>query len=406
MSSPPPASATTTARVKHPPPWLFVLAGTPYGVVGQYVALVMPYAAEHAGKQLDAIGWYSVLLFIPTILLFLYAPLVDVGPRRKHWLVIVSAIGALCLIAAFQMPLPDHIAAYLAFGFAAQLITGLVGSCAGGLMASTMPDELRGKAGAWYNIGNLSGGSLFATIAIAMIGRDVDPRLIAIVIVAMMMLPALGLLWVEEPPRPRIAARHVFGETMRDIGAILRSRAGLTGIALSMSPVGTAALANYFSGMSTAYAVDADTVAAVTGLGSVALNALGAFIGGFLSDRYNRRALYLCAGALTAACGITMALSPSTATTYVAGVATYALITGFCYASFTAYVLETIGKTDRTAATKYSMFTAASNFAITYVGWIDTRFSERHGVAGVVASDAALNLIGAAILAVVFWRLR
>ena len=110
-------------------------------------------------------------------------------------------------------------------------------------------------------------------------------------------------------------------------------------------------------------------------------------------------------GTLTAVCGIAMALSPRTALTYVIGVTVYALITGFCFAAFTAYVLETIGKSDRTAATKYSLFTAAANIAITYTGWIDTRFNERHGVEGVVGSDAALNLIGVAVLAVVFWRL-
>jgi MFS family permease len=393
--------------VKHPPPWLFALTGTAYGVVGQFAGLVMPYATEHAGAQLGDIGVYNALLFIPTFLVFLYAPLVDIGPRRKHWLVIVSTLGAACLIAAFQMKLPDQIGLYLGFGFAAQLISGLVGSCSGGLMASAMPDALRGRAGGWYNVGNLSGGGLFAAAAIWMIGHDVDPRLIGAGVAAMMVLPALGALWIDEPPRPRQPAREVFRQTLREVGGVLTSRTGLTGIALSLSPVGTSALANFFSGMSKPYGVDANTVALVTGLGGVGLNALGAFIGGYLCDRFNRRALYLAAGGLTAVCGIAMAVSPSSPTTYIAGVTTYALITGFCYAAFTAYVLETIGEgeSDRTAATKYSMFTAAANVAITYVGWIDTRFSDRYGVAGVVASDAALNLTGGVILGLVFWRL-
>lgn len=391
--------------MKRPRPWLFVLAGTTYGVVGQFTGLVMPFATEHAGKQLDSIGWYNLLLFIPTFLLFLYAPLVDIGPRRKHWLLIVSAIGAACLAACFQMKLPEQIPAYLAFGFAAQLIAGLVGSCAGGLMAASLPDELRGKAGGWYNLGNLSGGSLFATAANEMIGHDVEPRLIGVFVVVMMVAPAIGAQWIDEPPRAHLAAREVFRQTLREVGGVLTSRSGLTGLALSMSPVGTAALANFFSGMSKPYGVDRDTVAVVTGLGAVGLNALGALIGGYLCDRFNRRALYLVSGALTAMCGIAMAVSPRGPSTYIGGVIAYALVTGFCYASFTAYVLETIGRSDRTAATKYSMFTAASNFAITYVGWIDTRFFERHNVEGVVASDAALNLLGAAVLAVVFWRL-
>src|SRR5262245_2101234 len=223
----------------------------------------MPFATEHAGKQLDSIGWYNLLLFIPTFLLFLYAPIVDIGPRRKHWLLIVSTIGAACLVGCFQMKLPEQIPAYLAFGFSAQLIAGLVGSCAGGLMASSMPDELRGRAGAWYNIGNLSGGGLFGAIAIALIGNDVDPRIIGAVVAAMMVLPALGALAIDEPKRPHVRPGAVFRQTLRDVGDVLLSRSGLTGIALSLSPVGTSSLVNYFSGMSRPYGVSANTVALV-----------------------------------------------------------------------------------------------------------------------------------------------
>src|SRR5258706_7276337 len=152
--------------VKHPPPWLFVLTGMPYGVVGQFAGLVMPNMTEHAGIDIGSIGWYSTLLYIPTVLLFLYAPLVDIGPRRKHWLILASAIGAACLIAAFLMKLPDHRTAFLACAFTAQLISGLVGSCNGALMAAAMPDELRGKAAGWYQLGNISGGGLSAPIAL------------------------------------------------------------------------------------------------------------------------------------------------------------------------------------------------------------------------------------------------
>src|SRR6185436_5214608 len=113
----------------------------------------------------------------------------------------------------------------------------------------------------------------------------------------------------------------------------------------------------------------------------------------------------LASGGLTAVCGVAMALSPRSETTYVVGVATYLLITGFCYAAFTSTVLETIGTGGRAASTRYSLYGAAGNAAIAYVGLIDTRFESRYGVEGVIASDAALNLIGVAILAIAFWRL-
>jgi MFS family permease len=382
-----------------------VLTGTTYGVVGAF-PVVVAFATERAGKQLDSIGWYNSLLFVPTFLLFLYAPIVDIGPRRKHWLVIVATIGAACMFAAFQMQLPDQIPAYLTLGFTAQLISGLVGSCSGGLMAASLPDELRGKASGWYNVGNLSGGGLFAALEIELLGDGVDPRLLGAIAAAMMVLPVLVMaIRIDEPPRPHAAARQVFRQTLREVGGVVLSRSGLTGIALSLSPVGTVALSNYFSGMSTSYGVSPRIIAVVTLISNVGMNALGALVGGYLGDRLNRRVLYLIGGTLSATCAIVMALSPASATTYVIGVITYALITGFCYAAFTAYVLETIGKSDRTAATKYSLFTAAANIAITYVGFIDTRFYEHHGVAGVVASDAAFNLIGVVVLGLVFWRL-
>jgi PAT family beta-lactamase induction signal transducer AmpG len=398
-------SANNRTVVKHPPPWLFVVTGMPYGVVGSFAGSVMPYMTSQAGIDVGSIGWYGALLLVPPMLQFLYAPIVDIGPRRKHWLVLVSVIGALCLIASCLMPLPRHTGLFLAFAVVAQLISGLVGSCNGGILAASMPDELRGKASGWLNIGNLSGGGLSATVAIWMVGHGYDPAIIGATLAAMMVLPSLAALSIDEPTHAQTPARDVFRQTLRDIEQVLFSKAGLTGIALCISPVGTAALTNYFSGMSGPYHASANTVALVTGLGNVVLTALGAGVGGYLCDRFNRRVLYLASGTMTAACGIVMALSPRTELTYAVGVATYALITGFCYSAFTATVLETIGRAGRAASTQYSLFVAAGNAAIAYVGLVDTRFHEHHGVEGVITSDAALNLAGVAILAVVFWRL-
>jgi MFS family permease len=377
----------------------------PYGVVGSFASTVMPYVTSKAGVQIDAIGWYGALLQLPTILLFLYAPLVDIGPRRKHWLVLVAVLGALCLVASCVMPLPAHTTAFLAFATAAQIISGLVGSCNGGLMAAALHDDVRGKASGWYQMGNLSGGGLSATIAIWMAGHQIELWITGTTLAAMMVLPSLAALWIDEPPRPRLPARVAFRQTLRDVRRVLFSRFGLTGIALCASPVGTSALTYYFSGMTQPYGASPNTAVLVSGLGSTGLTALGALVGGYLCDRYNRRVLYLVGGALTALCGIVMAMSPRTEVTYIVGVTVYTLIAGFGYAAFTATVLETIGKGSRASATQFSLYFAAGNLAILYVGLIDTRFEAAYGVEGVIGSDAALNLAGVAILALAFWRL-
>ena len=391
---------------KHPPPWLFGISGIPYGVVGSFAGTVMPYLTSKAKIDVESIGWYGGLLLVPPMLQFLYAPIVDVGPSRRVWLIIVSLLGAACLVTACMMPLPDHTTAFLGFALAAQLISGLVGSCNGGLLTVTMPDELRGKASGWLNIGNLSGGGLSATLAIYMTGHDVEPLYIGLTLAAMMVLPSLAILMVVEPARDNIeSVRKVFGQTYKDIRAVLFSRRGITGIMLCISPVGTAAMTNYFTGIAGDYHASPDLVASTSGLAAVALTAIGAYAGGWLCDRYNRRLMYLLSGLLTAMCGIAMALSPRTDITYAWGVMTYALITGFCYSAFTATVLETIGKGGKAASAQYALFVAAGDAAIAYVGVVDTRFHTAHGVEGVVGADAGLNVLGVVVLGFVFWRL-
>ncbi|MEO6777692.1 MAG: MFS transporter [Kofleriaceae bacterium] len=410
------------------PPWLFAFTGMTYGVPGGFTGIVMPYLARRAGIELDAIGWFVTLLFVPSILQFLYAPVVDFGPQRKNWLVIVSVAGAACLFVAFQMHLPEDKVTFLVFGFLASVFSGLIGSCNGGLMATGLADAQRGKAGAWYNVGNLAGGGIASALAVWMSGHGYSTIAVGGAMGAMMILPALAALAVDEPARE---AGGTFVETIRgllhEIKEVLWTRAGITGLLLCLSPVGTAALTNYFSGIAQEYVrhdlaaelaklpveqakalLDAhvsSVLAFVGGPVGQGLTAAGALIGGFVCDRKNRRAMYLLSGVLTAVVGVGMAVSPASQATFTTGALTYALVTGFCYAAFTATVLETIGKDTKSASTRYSMFTAAGNVAIAYVGLIDSRFEAHHGVAGVVSSDAVLNLAGVVVLGLVFWKL-
>src|SRR5690242_6193472 len=125
---------------RHAPPWMFGITAIPYGMVGSFVAVILPFMMRKSGISVENIGWFGFAAMIPTTLQFLYAPLVDIGPKRKHWLVIVTVLGGACLCAAMMMPLPDHATSFLAFTVAGQAISGLVGSCNGGLLASTMPN--------------------------------------------------------------------------------------------------------------------------------------------------------------------------------------------------------------------------------------------------------------------------
>jgi MFS family permease len=142
----------------------------------------------------------------------------------------------------------------------------------------------------------------------------------------------------------------------------------------------------------------------VNGWANGLLTAIGSLVGGYLCDRVNRRGMYLVAGVLTAVCGIAMALSPRNEWTYAVGVCAYFLITGVCYAAYSAAMLETIGTGGKTASTQYALFNSASNIAIWWVGLVDTRFDEKWHVEGVIGADALLNILGVIVLGLVFWR--
>jgi len=386
---------------KHPPPWLFGITGVPYGIGGGFVATTMPYFARKAHFTMGDIGWYGTALLFPPVVQFLYAPIVDVGPKRKWWLVIVSAIGALCYGLALTMPLPSKITAFLVLAFIGGTVGNLSGSCNGGLMATTMPDHLRGAAGGWLNVGNLAGGALGAWLTLVM-AEHYPPHIVGGALFALMTLPTIAVLWIEEPDRERRAAREVFSTLWHNVSKIVRAREGWTGMLLFASPVGTAALLNYFAGMAPDYRAPDSMVAFVNGPLNGLVTAAGSLLGGYLCDRANRRAMYLLSGLLTALCGLGMMASPISPTTYAVGVGVYLFVAGFCYAAFSAAVLETIGKGGAAASTQYALFVSCGNLAINYVGLVDTRFDKGFGPRGLLGVDAALNIAGVIALFFVF----
>jgi len=395
------------AKRSHPPPWLFCLSCVPYGVVGAFTGPLMQYRTTAAKIDVEVVSWYQALLFVPPMVQFLYAPIVDVGPKRKHWLIIVAVLAAICVVIASVTPLPEHTTAFLAFSLSAQLLTGLVAACNGGLMAVTLPDDQRGQAGAWYNIGNLSGGAAATAIAIWMKGAAVEPVWIGLVLAGMMVLSSLAILAVHEPPRDHIQKLgELFGTTIHDMKAVLFSRSGITGILLCLSPVGTAALVNPFGGkIAEDYGASDGLSGFVNGPATALLTAAGAGVCGYLCSRYNRRLMYLISGLMTAAVAFAMMLAPISDVTFTWGGMLYQLVAGFCYAAFTATVLESIGTAGKAASTQYALYAASGNAAIAYVGLLDSQPHEAHGVRGMLAADGILNVIGVVVLAFVFWRL-
>jgi hypothetical protein len=77
----------------------------------------------------------------------------------------------------------------------------------------------------------------------------------------------------------------------------------------------------------------------------------------------------------------------------------YAFIQGFNYASFSAVVLEAIGR--GAAATKYNLYASLSNMPTAYMTIFDGWAYERWHANGLLGADAMAGLVAVAFFAVV-----
>src|SRR5450755_4640886 len=228
-----------------PAPWLFGIAILPYGVYGGFLITALPYLLRKAGLPVDRIAAISALALAPSIWNFLWARVVDIGLRRRTWHILASASSAAFLAAAMLQPLPAGVDLFTALLAAGMALNMLVGSATGGLMATTIPDNLRGRAGGWYQAGNLGGGALGAGVTL-WLAPHLSTSALATAVAAMVFLPSLAVLAIEEPRVHGVTARESVSAMLRELGAMLRSRRGLIGFAIFMSPMGAAAAMNLF----------------------------------------------------------------------------------------------------------------------------------------------------------------
>jgi MFS family permease len=356
----------------------------------------MPYLLRNAGLPVDRIAEISALALAPAIWYFLWAPVVDVGFRRRTWLILSSGMSAACLWAALLQPLPSRVVAFAVLVVAGSILNMLVSAANGGLMAVTIPDHQRGRAGGWYQAGNVGGGALGAGLTLWL-----APYLSAVglanAVAMMIFLPSLAALALSEPRTASIAPRQHLAEMLSDLKIMFRSRTSLAGFAIFLCPMGAAGAANLFSGVAVDYRASAQTVVWINGFGGALFTVLGSLAGGFVCDRIPRRLAYALAAILMGICGAGMMLAPFTPTVFAGGVSLYLVTQGLIFAAYSALMLELIGAGGRSAATRFTLYNAAGNAPVAYMTWLDGQGYKRFGPRGLLGTDALSNLVAAAI---------
>ncbi len=379
------------------PPWIFGITNIPFGVAGTYTGVAMPFLLGKKGVPIETIAVISALSLLPAAYQLFWAPILDLGMRRRSWLILCSVAGSLCLASTLLLKSPNDLTSYKVLTVLGQGLVGLVASCNGALVSTRVDPAKRGQAAGYVNAANLGaailGGGLVLTLA-----DKYSNEVAAIGLVLMICVPALAALAIPEPPPKKEPILAHLADMGKEVWKAVRSRKGWTGLCFCISPVGTVALTNLLSALGKEYGVSGQMVTNVNGYAGGVVTAIGALASGYILDRADRRKLYLLAGVLTAAVAAGIALSPKTPEVYVVGSILYLAVAGLAYAAFSAVVYEIVGTAGKTASTLYSVFPAAGNQAISYTVFLDGRAGGQWGTKAIFWADAALNMIGVVVL--------
>jgi MFS family permease len=314
---------------------------------------------------------------------------------RKTWYVLAGIVSALGIFVTGAVPAD---AASLPLLYAAVLISNVASTflamATESLMVYNTLPELQGRAGGWFQAGNLGGNGLGGGAGLWLAQTLPDPWMAAAAIAVACALCCAALWFVPEPP-PLARTGHygrMLVAVLKDLWQVVRARAGILALLICFLPIGSGAASNLWAAVADDWHASANTVALATGVFSGIVSAFGCLVGGYGADRMDRKTAYVLYGALMALCAVVMAVAPRTETMYVVFTLVYSFIQGLTYAGFTAVVLETIGL--GAAATKYNLYASLSNMPIAYMTLVDGWAHTRWGAAGLLNVEAAFGVVG------------
>jgi MFS transporter, PAT family, beta-lactamase induction signal transducer AmpG len=372
----------------------------PFGATSGYVTVAVAYLLTRAGVPVVQTAALVALTYIPHTWKFLWAPIADTTLTRKRWYMIAAIVSAAGLAAIGAIPAtPAGLALLSVVVVTANVGVTFLGMSVESLMAYCTPPEFKGRAGGWFQAGNLGGVGIGGGAGLWFAENLPAPWMACAIVGACCLLCALGLFFVAEP----VAAHRFEGigrslvEVGKDLWSVARARVGLLALILCFLPIGSSAASNLWSAVADDWRASANAVALVNGVLGGVVSAIGCLAGGWICDRMNRKGAYALYGVLQGVCAVAMALAPRTEAMYIVYTLAYAFVTGLTFAGFSAFVLEAMGT--GAAATKYNVFASLSNMPIYYVTRLDGWAHTRWGSGGMLYCDAAAGLVGLLLFA-------
>ncbi len=402
---PAPNPAVVPPRARHP--WVWAVLYFPYGLTFGFPAIALGYLAGRAGVATSAVAGMVGMAFLAAGWKFVWAPLGDYTLSRKRWYLLAVAAVSAGFVALTALPLSSRTVPLAGF---LVLVSGVAATflafATEGLMVHNTPAAQRGRAAGWFQSGNQFGQTAGGGVGLWLIHHSPSPWMAGIGLTAIIGACALALRGLEEPPRPLAGAS--FGARIadvgRELGGVLRSRAGRVGLLLAILPIGTAAAQFLFGALGPEWHASADTVSFVLGAGGGLAIVTGCFAGGRLADRIAKTRAYAVACALMILACVALAVSPRTEAGYAAATLFYIFANGMGAASFTALVLAIIG--DSAAATKINLFFALNTLFSLGMLRVDGWAHDAWATNGMLYTEAGAGVLALVVFAALAPALR
>lgn len=389
---------------KSPHPVIFLLLNLPFGITTGYIIVAVPFLITRAGLPVLTAASIVSIAITPKAWKIVWSPLADLGFTLKTWYSIGAATAGCMLLLQGMVPLTRSTLVFITTAlFAAEFGSSLLSPSIGGLMADTVPENLKGQAAGWYQLGGKVGRGFGGGVGLWLALHFTTPVAAGFVLGLVCFACIAGLMSLHESER-RFSSGAV--QRILDVGRELwhmaRTREGAIVLGLAASPIGVSGVDNFWSGIAHEWGASARSIVLVTGFASAAVGSLGCLLCGWWADRKDRRYVYLATGALLALTSAVLALLPRVPSVFVGGTLVHRMMVGMCDVALSALVLSLIGRS-KAAATKFAIFGGMGNVSEIYMtmtsGWTHDRWT----TATMLMVEAVLGLFSIAIAA---WFLR
>jgi PAT family beta-lactamase induction signal transducer AmpG len=374
------------------------------------------------------------LISLPTSLYFFWSPITDFLVQRRTWVLLGALSAGVLMAAAFResnLAARSAIVVMLLAACCSQLV---VSSC-GGMMGALHTERARRVASSSYQAGSAGFGAAAAFLLILVGSHDQGltahaaagdwwqrlvntldnllvhlaavaggwHRLLILLVAALIVLPGLFALTV---PRQVASDHEAFGMVMHRLGIEFKSTfwrwAAIPYTLLMLFPMNSGAAVGLLPGIARDYGVSGAQVAWMNGFGGTILMAVGSASATLIPAKIRASVSYLVVGIVNAATLSVLWFGSMRPAAYFLGSTLYLFTVGMGLATFTAVVLEFMGRSGKSGSGRYSIINSMGNVPVLYMIRLDGWGGDKWGARGLAGTEVVVSAAGALILLAYF----